>query len=113
MLIYGSQRGMNFMSNCDHWYVDDTFDTLPSQFLQLYTIHGIKNGTNVIGFYALVTNKRRVTYEQMFQHVNFYTGNATPTSINIDFEMAAINPCRLEFPLLLLMLSLSPVPKCF
>ena len=61
MLIYGPQRGMNFMSNCDHWYMDGAFDTLPSQFLQLYTIHGIKNGTNVIGLYALVMSKRRVT----------------------------------------------------
>ena len=102
MLIYGSQRDMHFMSNCDHWYMDGTFNTLPSQFLQLYTIHGIKNGTNVIGLSALVTNKRRVTYEEMFQHIKSFIGNATPTSINIDFEMAAINACRSEFPLSLL-----------
>ena len=102
MLISGSQRGMNFMSNCSRWYMDGTFDTLPSQFLQLYIIHGIKNGTNVIGFYALVTNKRQVTYEQMFQHGKCFTGIATPTSINIDFQMAAINGCRSQFPLSLL-----------
>lgn len=102
LLIYGSQTGMDYLKSCDHWYMDGTFDTLPPQFLQLYTIHGIKNRRNVIGFYALLTNKRQVTYEQMFQHVNFFTGNATPTSINIDFEMAAINACRTQFPLSLL-----------
>ena len=97
MLVYGSQR--DFLTSCDHWYMDGTFDTLPSQFLQLYTVHGIKNGRNIIGFYALLTNKRRTTYEQLFQHVSYFTGNATPTSINIDFELAAINACRAIFPL--------------
>ena len=38
----------------------------------------------------------------MFQHVKFLTGNASPTSINISFEMAAINACRSDFPLSLL-----------
>ena len=99
MLVYGSQRGVDFLASCDHWYMDGTFDTLPPQFLQLYTVHGIKNGRNIISFYALLTNKRRTTYEQLFQHVTYFTGNATPTSINIEFELSAINACRAIFPL--------------
>ena len=72
MLIYGSRREMDFLGCCDAWMaraIHYHWMFLPPQFLQLYTIHGIKNGRNVIVFYALLTNKRRPTYEQLFQHV--------------------------------------------
>ena len=56
MIVFGSQVAIDCLRSCDHWYMDGTFDTGPPQFLQLYTIHGIKNGRNVIGLYRLLTN---------------------------------------------------------
>ena len=50
---------------------------------------------NVIGAYAMLTNKQEVTYER----VQFLTGNASPATIGTDFERAAINACRTVFPL--------------
>ena len=97
-LMFGSQQSMDFLGTADHWYMDGTFDTLPPQFKQLYTIHGIKNGRNVIGFYALLTNKREVTYERVLRHVQFFTGGANPVTLNIDFEREAINACENVFP---------------
>ena len=44
MLLFGSQRGLDFLARCPYWYMDGTFDTLPPQFTQLYTVHGISNG---------------------------------------------------------------------
>ena len=52
--------------------------------MRLYTVHGIRNGRNIIGLYALLTNKQQNTYERMLRHVEFLTGNASPTAINID-----------------------------
>ena len=98
LIMFGSQRSMHFLSTADHWYMDGTFNTLPPQCLQLYTIHGIKNGRNVIGFYALLTNKLEVTYQRMLRHVQFCIGGSQPLTINIDFERAAINACQNVFP---------------
>ena len=67
--------------------------------MQLYTIHGIKNGRNVASFYSLLTNKRENTYERMLRHVQFFTGDVNPVSLNIDFDIAAINACTRVFPL--------------
>ena len=65
-------------------------------FYIIYTIHGIKNGRNVIGLYGLLT-KRRATYEQFFQQVRYLVG-VNPISINLDYGIAAINACQLMFP---------------
>lgn len=99
MLLFGSQKGLDFLAGCPHWYMDGTFDTLPPQFMQLYTVHGIKNSRNVVGVYAMLTNKQAVTYERMLRHIRFLTGDVNPESINIDFEQAAINASRAVFPL--------------
>ena len=99
MLLFGSQRGLDFLARCPHWYMDGTFDTLPPQFMQLYTVHGINNGRNVIGAYAMLTNKQEVTYERVLRHLQFLTGNASPATISTDLQRAAINACRTVFPL--------------
>ena len=93
------RRGLDFLARCPHWYMDGTFDTLPPQFMQLYTVHGINNGRNVIGAYAMLTNKQEVTYERVQRHTQFLTGNSSPATISTDFERAAINACRTEFPI--------------
>ena len=93
MLLFGSQRGLDFLACCPQWYMDGTLDTLPPQFMQLYTVHGINNGRNVIGAYAMLTNKQEVTYERVLRHVQFLTGNASPATISTDFERTAINVC--------------------
>ena len=67
-----------------------------------YTVHGNKNGRNIIGVYAMLTNKHKDTHERMLRHVQFLSGNANPATINIDFERAVINACRTVFPLSLL-----------
>ena len=90
------QLPFGFLVRCPHWYMDGTFDTsLPQQFMQLY---GIKDGRNVIGAYAMLTNEQKVTYERVLRHVQFLNRNANPATINIDFESAAINSCRTVFP---------------
>lgn len=97
-LMFGSRRSIDFLRDSPDWYVDGTFDTVPAQFMQLYTVHGLQNGRNAIGLYALLRNKNQITYEEMFNHVHSLTGGATPNTINFDFEMAAINAAELIYP---------------
>ena len=94
MVVFGSQVAIDYLRSCDHWYMDGTLGTLPPQFLQLCTINGIKNGRNVIGLYSFL--KRQATYEQFFQHVRYLVG-VDPKSINLDYEITAINACQLMF----------------
>lgn len=98
MLMFGSQESIDFLRNSPDWFMDGTFDTVPPQFLQLYTVHGYNRGRNAVGIYALLQNKTEATYERMMNHVNFLTGGVVPNSINIDFERAAINAVETVYP---------------
>ena len=51
------------------WCGDGTFKAAPELFTQLYTIHGIKSGYTVPCVYALLPNKRKESYVQLFRQV--------------------------------------------
>ena len=44
ILIFGTERSLNFMQNSNNWFMDGTFLTVPPQFAQLYTVHGLNHG---------------------------------------------------------------------
>ena len=97
-LIFGTDASINFLRDSPDWFMDGTFETVPRQFMQLYTIHGLQNGRNAIGLYALLRNKDQRTYEHMFNHVSALTNGVVPQSINVDFEQAAINAADVVYP---------------
>ena len=55
------QSSLLFLQNSEGWFLHGTFSTVPAQFLQLYSTHGICHVRNVVGAYCLLTNKRRKT----------------------------------------------------
>ena len=85
LLIFESAEGVNFVSEAPHWFVDGTFETVPPQFAQLYTFHGLCNGRNVVCLFALLMDKSEATYDNLFSHVRILTRNANPVSINMDY----------------------------
>lgn len=40
IIIFSTHTNLSFLSYCDEWYMDGTFDVAPSLFYQLYTVHG-------------------------------------------------------------------------
>lgn len=42
MVIFTTNTNLSFLSYCEEWYMDGTFDVAPILFKQLYTIHGKK-----------------------------------------------------------------------
>lgn len=40
ILIFATKANLKFLSSCDDWYMDGTFDISPPHFKQVYTIHG-------------------------------------------------------------------------
>ncbi len=47
---------------CIHFFADGTFGTAPPQFLQIYSVHGIKDGYNLPIAFAFLVNKQTTTY---------------------------------------------------
>ena len=86
MLIYGTEASLSFLADSTDWFMDGTFTVAPPQFVQLYTVHGLRNGHNVIGCYAFLSNKRAETYTEFLQQVRQLTNDADPASIMIDFR---------------------------
>ena len=66
-LVFGTQEGVRFLSECDIWLSDGTFRGTPSLFYQTYSVHGFKNNTCVACMYCLLPNKTKDTYFQMWQ----------------------------------------------
>ena len=93
------------LSYCDTWLIDGTFKSCPTQFCQLYTIHGVLD-SNVpeidcsvaIPFvYGYLPGKSTEVYKEFFQVISSKTGEE-PKVIIADFEMGAISACREVFP---------------
>jgi hypothetical protein len=98
MLLFASQESLDFLSQSPDWFMDGTFSTVPQQFAQLYTVHGLQDGRHVVGMYALLPDKREATYERMLRHLNGLINGAGPTSVMVDFERAAINAISRVYP---------------
>ena len=85
IIIFVTRQSLLFLQNSEDWFVYGTFSTVPPQFLQLYTIHGIHHVKIVVGTYCLLTNKRRETYTEKLRQLKHLINNAIPHSIMIDF----------------------------
>ena len=63
--IFGTTESIGFIEDSHDWFMDGTFSVTPRGFAQLYTFHGLGNGRNVVGIYALLVNKRVDTYVEL------------------------------------------------
>ena len=81
--------------------MDGAFSTIPPQFPQLYTVHGLHHGRDVVGAYCLLTKKLQETYTEVLKQIQHLTNDVVPHSIMIDFEQAMIAALNQEYPLLL------------
>lgn len=70
--------------------MDGTFKVSLPQFKQLYTIHRLVNGRNIVGVYALLPNKQSGTYDELQMEIHCLTNNAGPLSIMTDFESSML-----------------------
>ncbi|KAB0801401.1 hypothetical protein PPYR_01533 [Photinus pyralis] len=100
ILIFSTARNINLLAMSQHWYADGTFKVVPPLFLQLYTIHGIKDHVAIPLIYALLPNKTEQTYLNLLREIKnlLPADDAQPQTIMTDFEVAMINAIRIEFP---------------
>uniref|UniRef100_A0A6P7GX96 Uncharacterized protein LOC114343419 n=1 Tax=Diabrotica virgifera virgifera TaxID=50390 RepID=A0A6P7GX96_DIAVI len=98
ILIFSTERNLTLMASCEHWYADGTFTCTPLLFGQLYTIHGVQYSNVIPTVFALLPNKTQATYTRLFHELKTLRPGLRPTTIMVDYEIAAINALQQEFP---------------
>ena len=98
ILIFGTQRNLEMLQLSRVWLADCTFKTAPLLFTQLYVIHALRGGPDLMkdghllpSIFILLPNKTEVTYRRMWQQLQPLCPEADPTEILMNFEKAAIN----------------------
>ena len=54
ILIFTTERNLEYLNKNQHWFVDGTFDVAPSVFTQLFTIQANVNGKVLPLIYSLI-----------------------------------------------------------
>ena len=105
ILIFGTQKNCDLLTTSHIWLADGTFKTAPQLFAQVYTIHALRGGPNPLQdghlltcLFILLPNKTEATYTRMWERVRIICPTASPTTMIMDFEKAAINAFQMEWP---------------
>lgn len=98
ILIFSTEKNLELMQKCDHWYADGTFKSAPKPFQQVFTIHGIKYDNVIPTIYALLTNKQKDTYIEVLKNIKLLKPGLNPKTIMTDFETAQISAFQEVFP---------------
>lgn len=110
-LMYSGQEGkiqifcanteLEILRNSEYIICDGTFEMAPRSSYQLYTMHGFHKGEGMPLLWALLPNKARRTYDELFGVMRQQlqgSGNVGRHTFLTDFEVAAIDAIRLTFP---------------
>lgn len=88
---------MNRLAECDQWFLDGTFKTIPRLFAQLYTVHGLVQDHSFSLVFALLPNKTQATYQHLFHLQRDEEPELAPSAALLDFEIDAINALKIIF----------------
>lgn len=114
MLVFSSNLDLQTLAQTEYFIADGTFEMVPKEFSQLYTIHGFVSGEgnsnaiqtlnieNIAGIpllHALLRNKQRATYVRLFTVIRDQLALIANQQINmhhiiLDFEFAAHEAAR-------------------
>ena len=67
-MIFGVNDSPNFLQDSENRFMD--FLTVPPQFVQLYTVHGLSQGRHIVGACGLPPNKRSTTYIEFLTQIH-------------------------------------------
>ena len=105
MLIFGTQRNLEMLKLAEHWMADGTFKTAPPLFSQVYVVHALRGGAQLMrdghllpSLFVLLPNKTEATYRRMWEQIRLLCPLAQPKEMLLDFEKAAINSFEQVWP---------------
>ena len=98
IIIFGTERNLEMLQLSRMWLADGTFKTAPLLFTQLYVIHALRGGPDLMkdghllpSIFVLLPNKTEATYRRMWQQVQLLCPESATAEMLMDFEKAAIN----------------------
>ena len=86
-LQFGVQRALTELEIAQEIHVDGTFKTVPKPFYQLLTVHAVINDSMTPCFYALLTGKSRLLYDQVLTKLTHIIPVCIPSINMTDFEL--------------------------
>ncbi|KAF2879022.1 hypothetical protein ILUMI_27152 [Ignelater luminosus] len=90
IIILSCVNNIKFLCTCETIFVDGTFNYAPKFFLQMFSIHGMKNGHYVPLVFCLLPNKNRVSNLIAFQIIEQRCSELglrfSPNEVVADFE---------------------------
>ena len=98
ILVFGTVRTSKIISDSRNWFTDGTFAIVPELFFQLYTVHALVSGNIIPCFYCLLPNKTQDTYRRLWNAIRDLIPFASPSSIMMDYEKAAMNAVAQIYP---------------
>ena len=60
VLVFAARRNLRLLAKSDTWFVDGTFKTAPSLFVQVFTVHGMFKDHALPFVYELLTGTNQV-----------------------------------------------------
>lgn len=101
--LFTNVENLELLCSAPCVFADGTFSRSPMFFSQLYTIHVFKNGFYVPVIFAFLSSKSTDTYRTLWSNIKelcLYQLKLAPeiTDIYLDFELAAHNAIKAEFP---------------
>ncbi|CAF2869516.1 unnamed protein product [Rotaria sp. Silwood2] len=102
MLVFGSPKQLQLLFDSSIIFLDGTFRTTPPFFDQVFTIHGLKFDCAFPCVFALLPDRKKPTYQQLFKELNAVAVSMgrtwKPEQIMSDFETSLIPAVSAEFP---------------
>ncbi|CAF4424172.1 unnamed protein product [Rotaria socialis] len=101
VLVWASDVQLKLLLDSERLYMDGTFTTSPPHFDQVFIIMSILHGTCVPVVYALLPDRKAITYiylfNVLFASAKQFNKKLDPQLIMTDFEPAVEKAIRLEF----------------
>ncbi|XP_068204653.1 uncharacterized protein [Palaemon carinicauda] len=98
ILLFGRRSWLQHLVSAEVWYVDGTFKIAPTLFSQVYIVMAQKIRGVIPVLYAILPNKRKVTYSRLFKMIKECQPTVNPKSVVCDFEIAAFLAIKENFP---------------
>ena len=103
LLVFSADTELRTLFDSDYVVCDGTFEMAPDCCYQLYTLHGYNRGEGMPLVWALLPNKSKRTYVELFTCIRNafaekFNDSARRRLFLTDFEIAAIDAVKEVFP---------------
>lgn len=98
IIMFGSERCVQFLGRSPHWFFDSTFKTAPHLFFEVLMLHVLLGWRTLACVFVLMPNKTEETYYRVFGKLRAMYPEFRPETVMSDFEVAAMNAFRGAYP---------------